>query len=45
MYRREGPFARDFPAEKRWRLAFRQQMYAMGALAVGAADEKILVGR
>lgn len=39
FYRREGPFARDFPAAKSYAFTFREQMYAMGVLAASLADE------
>ena len=38
-YRREGPFARDFPAAKTYSFTFREQMFAMGALAASLAEK------
>jgi hypothetical protein len=37
-YRCEGPFARDFPQAKTYVFTFREQMFAMGALATALAD-------
>jgi hypothetical protein len=37
-YRCEGPFARDFPNAKTYAFTFREQMFAMGALATALAD-------
>jgi hypothetical protein len=39
-YRREGPFARDFPAAKSYVFTFREQMYAMNVLAASLADHE-----
>jgi len=37
-YRVEGPFARDFPDAKTWFFSFREQVFAMNALAAALAD-------
>jgi len=38
-YRNEGPFARDFPQAKTYAFTFREQMFAMGALAASLAEK------
>lgn len=38
-YRREGPFARDFPDAKEYSFTFREQMFAMNALAAALAEK------
>jgi tetratricopeptide (TPR) repeat protein len=39
-YRHEGAFKRDFPEAKAYVFTFREQMTAMGVLAVSAADDR-----